>query len=53
MMSGAGVPVGRPDWRTDPATRRESAEFNLGLVIAVAAFVAFWLLVALSLYSLI
>ena len=54
MMSRTAVPVDRPDWGTFvPASRHESADFNSGLVAALAACVAFWILVALTVYSLI
>ena len=53
-MSRTAVPVGRPDWGTFvPASRPESADFNFGLLAALAACVAFWVLVALTMYSLI
>ena len=47
-MSRAAVPVGRPDWGTFvPASRPKWADFNLGRLAALAACVAFWVLVAL------
>jgi ABC-type uncharacterized transport system permease subunit len=53
VMSRTAVPVGRPDWGTFvPASRPESADFNFGLLAALAACVAFWVLVALTVYSL-
>ena len=53
-MSRAAVPVGRPDWGTVvPAGRSKSADFNFGLLAALAACVAFWVLVAVSVYVLI
>ena len=54
-MSRTGVPVGRPGWGTFvPARGRpESADFNFGLLAALAACVAFWVSVALTLYWLI
>jgi ABC-type uncharacterized transport system permease subunit len=53
-MPRAAVPVGRPDRGTFvPASRHESADFNVGLLAALAACVAFWVLVALTLYPLI
>ena len=52
-MPRAAVPVGRPDWDTFvPASRHESAGFNFGLLAALAGCVAFWVLVALTVYSL-
>lgn len=52
-MSRAAVPVGRPDWGTVvPADRPESADFNVGLLAALAACVAFWVLIALAVCSL-
>ena len=53
-MPRSAVPVGRPDWGTFvPSGRRESAGFNFGLLAALAGCVAFWVLVALTVYSLI
>ena len=53
-MSRTAVPVDRPERATFvPAGRPESADFNFGLVAALAACVAFWVLVALTVYSLI
>ena len=52
-MSRSAVPVGRPEWGTVlPASRPESADFNFGLLAALVACVAFWVLVALTVYSL-
>jgi hypothetical protein len=42
-VSRTAVPAGRP----------ESADFNFGLLAALAACVAFWIVVALSVYWLI
>jgi ABC-type uncharacterized transport system permease subunit len=53
-MSRTAVPVGRPDrGNFVPASGPESADFNFGLLAALAACVAFWVLVALTLFSLI
>ena len=53
-MSRAAVPVGRPDWGSVvPVSRPASADFNVGLLAALVACVAFWVLVALTVYSLI
>ena len=53
-MSRTAVPVDRPERAAFvPASRHESADFNFGLVAALAACVAFWVLVALTVYSLI
>jgi hypothetical protein len=53
-LSRKAVPVVSPDSGTFvPAGRPESAEFNFGLLAALAACVAFWLLVALNVYWLI
>jgi hypothetical protein len=53
-MSRTAVPVARPDWGSFvPAARPESADFNFGLLAALAACVAFWLSVALTVYWLI
>jgi hypothetical protein len=53
-MSRAAVPVGRPEWGTSVSgSRSTSADFNFGLLAALVACVAFWLLVALTVYSLI
>ena len=53
MMSHTAVSVGRPDGSTFvPVSRHESADFNFGLLAAVAACVAFWVMVALTVYSL-
>jgi hypothetical protein len=53
-MSRAAVPVGRPDWGTILSARRsEAADFNFGLLAALAACVAFWVVVALTAYLLI
>jgi hypothetical protein len=47
-MSRAAVPVGRPDrGSVVPVSRHESADFNFGLLAALVACVAFWVLVAL------
>jgi hypothetical protein len=51
-MSRSAVPVGRPDWATF-VHGHESADFNFGLLAAFVACVAFWVLVALTVYSLI
>jgi hypothetical protein len=45
-------PSGRPKWAL-PSGRAESAIVNLGLLAALAACVAFWLLVTLTVYWLI
>ena len=45
-------PSGRPEWAS-PSGRAELANFNLGLLAALAACVAFWVLVALTVYWLI
>ena len=49
-MPRTAVLVGTPERRTFvPATgRSKSAEFNFGLLAALAACVAFWVLVALT-----
>ena len=53
-MSPMAVPVDRPEWDTFvPAGRPELVDFNFGLLAALAACVAFWVLVALTVYSLI
>jgi hypothetical protein len=53
-MSRTAVPVDRPDRGTFvPTGRAESADFNFGLLAALAACVAFWVSVALTVYSLI
>ena len=50
-MSRTAVPVGRREWATVvPADRPESANFNFGLLAALVACVALWVLVALTLY---
>ena len=54
VMSRTAVPVGRPDWGTSvPASRPESADLNVGLLAALVACVAFWVLVALTIHLLI
>jgi len=46
--------VGRPAWTTlVPARRAESADVDFRLLTAIAASVAFWVLVALTVYALI
>ena len=46
--------IGRPDWGTFVlASRHESADFNFGLLSALVACFAFWILVALTVCSLI
>ena len=45
-------PSGRPKW-VSPLGRAQWAGFNLELLVALAACVAFWLLVALTVYWLI
>ena len=54
-MLRTAVPVGRSGWGTFvPAPGRpESADFNFGLLAALAACVAFWVLVALTVYWLV
>ena len=53
MMSRTAVPVGRPDWGTVvPARRPKWADFNFGLLAALVACLAFWVLAALTVYSL-
>ncbi len=53
-MSHKAVTVGTPDWGTRVARdRRESAGFNFGLLAVLAACVAFWILVALTVYWLV
>jgi ABC-type uncharacterized transport system permease subunit len=53
-LSHTAVTGGSPDWGTFvPAGRPESADFNFGLLAALAACVAFWVLVALTVYWLI
>ena len=61
-MSGTAAPVARPDrgnfvpaGRLDrgtivPAGRPESGDFNFALLAALAACVAFWVVVALTVY---
>jgi hypothetical protein len=54
LVSRTAVPIGRPDRGIFvPAGRPESADFNFGLLAALAACVAFWVLVALTVYWLI
>ena len=54
VMSRTAVPVGRPDWGAfAPVSRHESADFNFGLLAALVTCVAFWVMVALTVYSLI
>ena len=43
---------GRPTWASPPR-RVDPAVFNLGLLAALASCVAFWVLVALTMYWLI
>ena len=43
---------GRPEWAL-PSGRAERAIFNVGLLVALAACVAFWVLIALTTYWLI
>jgi len=45
-------PSARPEWVV-PSSRAEWAGFNVGLLAALAACVAFWVLVALTVYWLI
>ena len=53
-MSRMAVSVDRPEWATFvPAGRPESADFNFGLLAALVACVAFWVMVALTVHSLI
>jgi hypothetical protein len=53
-MSRTAVSVGTPDWGTFvPAGQPESAEFNFGLLAALAGCVGFWVLVALTVYWLV
>ena len=53
-MSRTAVPVGRRKWATlVPAVRPRSANFNLGLLAALVACIAIWVIVALTVYSLI
>ena len=55
MASGTATqlsPSGRPE-RASPSSRAEWANFNLGLLAALAVCVAFWVLVALAVYWLI
>lgn len=42
-------PSGRPKWAS-PSARAQWAGFNLELLVALAACVAFWLLVGLTVY---
>ncbi len=42
-------PSGRPEWAS-PSGRAEWVMFNVGLLAALAACVAFWVLVALTVY---
>ena len=54
VLSRTAVPVGRREWATFvPAERPESANFNLGLVAALVACVTIWVIVSLTVYSLI
>jgi ABC-type uncharacterized transport system permease subunit len=53
-MSRPAVPVGRRKWATFvPAERPRSANFNVGLLAALVACVAIWVIFALTVYSLI
>ena len=53
-MSHKAITVDTPDWGTNVArSRRESAGFSLELLACLAACVAFWVLVALTVYWLI
>ncbi len=53
-MSHKAITVGTRDWGTRAApARRESAGVNFGLLAALAACVAFWVMVALTVYWLI
>jgi hypothetical protein len=45
-------PSGPPEWAV-PSSRAEWASFNLGLLAALVACVAFWVLVALTVSRLI
>lgn len=54
MRSRTAFPTGRSGWGTfAPAGRGEATDFNFGLLAALAVCVAFWVLVALTAYSLI
>jgi hypothetical protein len=53
-MSREAIRVDRPNWATFvPHARPESADFNFALVAALAACLAFWVLVGLTVYWLI
>ncbi len=53
-MLRAAAPIGRPGWASFvPAARSQPVDFNFGLLAAVAACVAFWVFVALTVYALI